>query len=85
MPLVIMPKVTLAKSASAVSIAKYAKLVVLSTSKVSMKVALSHAKYCKVSGSSLKGLRAGSCKVTVTVRPKKGITTSKTVTLKVTN
>ena len=91
-PLEIMPKVTLSKSTSAISIAKYAKLVVLSTSKVSLKVASSHAKYCKVSGTALsfsgtalKGLRAGSCKVTVTVRPKKGNPTSKTVTLTVTN
>jgi uncharacterized protein YjdB len=41
-------------------------------------------KYCKVSGTSLKGLKAGSCKVTVTVTPKKGKAISKTVSLKVT-
>jgi alpha-tubulin suppressor-like RCC1 family protein len=65
------------------SIATFAKLKVLSTSKVSLKVVSSYAKYCKVSGTALKGLRTGSCKVTVTVTPKKGKATSKTVTLKV--
>lgn len=78
------PKVTRSKSASAKSIAAYAKLVVLSTSKVSLKVVSGYSKYCKVSGTSLKGLKAGTCKVAVTVKPKKGGAKSKTVTLKVT-
>ena len=78
------PKVTMKKSATAKSIAIYAKLKLLSTSKISMKVVSTYAKYCKVSGTALKGLKAGSCKVTVTVTPKKGKATSKTVTLKVT-
>ena len=78
------PAVTTRKSATAKSIATFAKLTVLSTSKVSLKVASSYAKYCKVSGTTLKGLKAGSCKVTVTVTPKKGRATSKTVTLRVT-
>jgi hypothetical protein len=79
-----MPKVTSSRSATAKSIASYAKLKVLSTSKVSLKVVASYAKYCKVTGATLKGLKAGSCKITVTVTPKKGKATSKTVTLKVT-
>ena len=77
------PTVSTSKSATAKSIAAFAKLKVLSTSKVSLKVVASSAKYCKVSGSSLKGVKTGSCKVTVTVTPKKGRATSKTVTLKV--
>ena len=77
------PKVTMSKSTTAKSIASYAKIKVLSTSKVSLKVVPSYAKYCKVSGTTLKGVKAGSCKVTVTVTPKKGRATSKTVTLKV--
>ena len=81
---VVAPKVTLSKSVTAKSIATYAKLAVLSTSKVSLKVVASSAKSCKVSGTTLKGLKAGTCKVTVTVTPKKGRATSKTVTLKVT-
>ena len=78
------PKLTTSKPATAKSIATFAKLNVLSTSKVSLKVVASSAKYCKASGTTLKGLKAGSCKVTVTVTPKKGKATSKTVTLKVT-
>jgi hypothetical protein len=83
-PALTSPKLTASKSASAKSIATFAKLKVLSTSKVSIKVVASSAKYCKVSGTMLKGLKAGSCKVTVTVTPKKGKAISKTVTLKVT-
>ena len=78
-----LPRVTLTKSATAKSIAVFAKLKVLSTSKTSLKVVSSSAKYCKVSGATLKGLKVGSCKVTVTVTPKKGRAVSKTVTLKV--
>jgi hypothetical protein len=77
------PTVTTRKSATAKSIAVHAKLAVLSTSKMSLKVVPSSAKYCKVSGTTLKGLKTGSCKVTVTVTPKKGKAVSKTVTLKV--
>lgn len=80
---VITPKVTRTKSATAKSVALYAKLTVALTSKVSLKVLSSSAKYCRVSGTTLKGLKAGSCKVTVTVTPKKGRATFKTVTLKV--
>jgi hypothetical protein len=83
-PALTSPKLTASKSASAKSIATFAKLKVLSTSKVGMKVVASSAKFCRVSGTTLKGLKAGSCKVTVTVTPKKGKAISKTVTMKVT-
>jgi hypothetical protein len=78
------PKVTLAGGVSYRSIAAFAKLNVSATSKVSLKVISSSAKYCRATGTSLKGLKVGSCKVTVTVTPKKGRAASKTVTLKVT-
>jgi hypothetical protein len=78
------PKLTMKKSASARSIAVFAKIKVPSTSKATLKVVGSSAKFCKVSGATLRGLRAGSCRVTVTVTPKKGRAASKTVTLKVT-
>lgn len=78
------PKVTMTKGATYRSIAAFAKLKVSSTSKVSLKVIRSSMKYCRALGTSLKGLKPGSCKVTVTVTPKKGRATSKTVTLKVT-
>ena len=77
------PTITTSRSTTAKSIASAAKLAVLSTSKVSLKVVSAYAKYCKVSGATVKGLKTGSCKVIVTVKPKKGKAISKTVTLKV--
>ena len=77
------PSLSSKKSATARLIAAFAKLKVLSTSKLVLKVVSSSAKYCKVSGTTLKGLKAGFCRVTVTVTPKRGRATSKTVTLKV--
>jgi YVTN family beta-propeller protein len=78
------PAVSLKKPVSNKSIVSYSKLVVAKTSKVVVKVAQASAKYCKMVGTSVKALKVGSCKVTVTVTPKKGKPTSKTVTLKVT-
>ena len=75
---------TLGKSVAARSIAKYAKISVASTSKVSLKVGNSYLKYCRVSGMTLKGVKVGTCKVTVIVTPKRGKAISKVVTLKVT-
>jgi len=78
------PTVSKTKAATAKSIALYAKIPVLSTSKVSLKVVSGYAKFCKISGTTLKGVKTGTCKVTVIVTPKKGRATSKTVTLQVT-
>ena len=74
----------LSRTISGKTVATVAKLKVVSTSRFFLKVVPSSAKFCRVSGSSLKGLKAGSCKVTVTVKPKNGKAVSKTVTLKVT-
>ena len=91
-PLIAAPKSALAtieplvpesKSASARSIAAYAKIEVISTSKVSIKVVPAYAKNCKVSGSALKRLRIGPCKVTVTVKPKNGRAISKIVSVSI--
>lgn len=77
------PSVRVNKAITAKSIASSAKLTVAPTSKLTLRVQPSSAKNCKISGSSVKGLKAGSCKVTVTVTPKKGKATSKTITIKV--
>ena len=79
------PNLTLSlkKAVSAKWVAAYAKMKVSSTSTVSLSVSAGSALYCRVSGTSLKGLKAGSCKVTVSVSPKKGKAISKTVTIKV--
>jgi hypothetical protein len=68
---------------SAKALATQAKLPVLAGSKVTIKVAATSSKFCKVMSGSIKGLKVGSCKVTVTVKPKKGVSRSKTLTLKV--
>ena len=77
-------RVKMSKAIAVKSIATFSGLSAPSTSKVSLKVLSSSTKYCKVSGTTLKGLKIGSCKVTVTVTPKKGKATSKTITLVVT-
>ena len=68
---------------SAKSLATQAKLLVLAGSKISLKVLTSTTRNCKVTGTTIKGLKVGSCKVVVTVKPRKGKTRSKTLTLKV--
>jgi hypothetical protein len=68
---------------SAKSLATQAKLLVLAGSKISLKVLTSTTRNCKVTGTTIKGLKVGSCKVVVTVKPRKGATRSKTLTLKV--
>ena len=77
------PLVSATKSATAASIAKYAMVTVPAGAKVTVKVLSSSSKYCKLVGSSVKGVKNGLCKVTLTVRPKKGSVVTKTVVLKV--
>ena len=78
------PRVSIMRLTSTKSLASIAKLVVSKTSKVSLKVALNSARFCRVSGSSLKGLKVGTCRVTISVKPKNGLTKSRTVSLQVT-
>ncbi len=82
-PLVTGLVLSLSKSATAKSVASLAKIPVASTSKITMSVAKTSTKFCKISGALVKGLAVGSCKITVTVTPKKGAKTSRTVILKV--
>lgn len=74
---------TTKKGVTATAIARFAGLKVVSGSKVRLRVAGTSARVCKVSGTSVKGLKSGSCRVTVTVTPRSGKSTSKTVLLKV--
>jgi hypothetical protein len=78
------PVVSKKKAATAVSLAKYAKITLPTGSKISLKVQTTSAKYCKVSGTTVRGVKSGTCKVVVTVTPKKGRAVVRTVTLKVT-
>ena len=77
------PLVSATKSATAASIAKYAMVTVPAGAKVTVKVLSSSSKYCKLVGSSVKGVKNGLCKVMLTVKPKKGSVVTKTVVLKV--
>jgi len=77
------PVVSATKAATAASLAKYAKVNVPAGAKVTVKVLSSSSKYCKLVGSSVKGIKNGLCKVSLTVTPKKGSVVTKTVVLKV--
>lgn len=77
------PVVSATKAATAASLAKYAKVTVPAGAKVTVKVLSSSSKYCKLVGSSVKGIKNGLCKVSLTVTPKKGSVVTKTVVLKV--
>ena len=66
-------------------LASHSGLSVLETSRVSAKVLPTYEKYCKIVGATLKGLRTGTCKVSVTVTPKRGKAITKTITLKIKN
>ena len=57
------------------------KLTVAKTSKTSFKLASASKKYCQLSGSTVKNIKAGTCLVTVTVTTKAGVKKSRTVKL----
>lgn len=78
------PTITRSITASAKAIADYVKLEVPTSSKISLKVAKASLKNCRVSGSKIKGLQKGSCRVTVNVSSVSGASETKTVNLKVT-
>ena len=71
------------KSVSGKSIAQFAKMKVPSGARVLIKISASSKFVCRMIGSSVKGIKSGACKVTVSVKPKTGTTTSKTISLKV--
>ena len=75
--------VSATRAATATAIAKYVKVVIPPGAKISVKVLSSSSRFCKLTGSSVKGIKKGLCKVTLTIRPKKGSVVTKTVVLKV--
>lgn len=68
---------------TATAIALSAKLKVKESSKTSLKVDSKSRKFCRVSDSSLIGVKAGVCRVTVSVKEKKGKPILKTLSIKV--
>ena len=83
LPIATFPRITSKKAVSARVIASSRKVAVPTGAKLTLRVAASSRKSCKVVGSSVKYVSTGSCKVTLTVKPKKGATKTMTVTLKV--
>ena len=77
------PVVSATRAATATAIAKYVEVVIPPGAKIAMKVVSSSSRFCKLTGSSVKGIKKGFCKVTLTIRPKKGSVVTKTVVLKV--
>jgi hypothetical protein len=77
------PVVSARKAATATAIAKYVKVAIPPRAKITVKVLSSSSRYCKLAGSSVKGVKKGLCKVMLTIRPKNGAVITKTVVLKV--
>ena len=65
------------KSTSFKSLATNLKLVVPSGAKLSARVSSSASKICRVSGSSVKALKRGFCSLSITMKPKKGKSSTK--------
>ena len=80
---VIAPSITSKKGLTARAIASYKKFIIPAGARVTLTVAATSKKNCKVVGATVKYVAIGSCKVTVTAKPKKGAAKSTTVTLKV--
>lgn len=76
-------RIKLNKSATGRAIAKFAKVKVTTGSKIAMRVSTGSVKNCKVSGSSVVGTRAGSCKLVLVVTPIRGPAISRNVVLKI--
>jgi hypothetical protein len=74
---------TTEKSVSSKAIAKFVRMNVPKYSKMSLKVSSSSKTVCRATGSSVRGLKSGNCKVTVIVKPKSGRAITKSVTLRV--
>jgi hypothetical protein len=77
------PSITSKKTVTARAIASYKKFVIPAGAQISVSVAAASKKYCKAVGATIKYVSAGTCKITVTAKPKKGSAKSTTVTLKV--
>jgi hypothetical protein len=77
------PILTTKKALSAKSIATHTGLKVVTGSKVSMTVYATSRKTCRVSGTTLKAVKKGTCRVTVTVKSRTGKKSSSNLTLDV--
>lgn len=71
------------KSISSSSVVKFSKIVVPKGSKTGIAIVKASQNVCRIVRSSIRGLKKGSCRATITVTPKKGKKISKTLTIKV--
>lgn len=71
------------RSLRATSLARLARLKVSKSSTIAVKVSGSSRKMCSFGGETLHALRAGTCRVTVTVRPLRGKVTSKALAIQI--
>ena len=78
-----LPTLAKGKKMKIKALATQIEMSVPAKAKATAKVAKSSRKICKVSGTSIKALKVGSCVVTVKVKPKKGSATTKTTTITV--
>ncbi len=67
---------------SRVSLAKLAKMTVASTSRVTVRVNPSSSRFCTTSTGGVRSLKAGSCKISITVTPRRGKAITKVVLIK---
>ena len=75
--------VRVARTISGKSLASFAKLTIAKGAKITVKVLPTSSKICKAVGTTIRGIKAGTCKVSVSVAPAKGRSKSKTISLKV--
>ena len=77
------PILTMKKTLSAKSLATYTGLKIVTGSTVSMTVNATSRTICRVSGTTLKAVKKGTCKVVVTVKSRTGKKSSKNLTINV--
>jgi hypothetical protein len=78
---VVSQTVKVGKSVSFTAVAKQHSVSVPKSAVVKVVVSSKSAKLCKVIGKSVKALKKGACRVTITVTPKKGRKVTKTVSI----
>jgi hypothetical protein len=71
------------KSISNSSVIKSSKITISKGAKTTVTIPKTSQSVCRIVGTSIRGLKKGSCRVTVTMTPKKGKKVSKTLTVKV--
>jgi hypothetical protein len=76
------PVLAVGSNAQLSALAANAKLAVAKGSRITVLVAKTSRKTCRPLGNVLVGLKSGTCRVTITVKPKNGRAVSKTLTLK---